>query len=104
METIKPVRTQDPVIRAQQWALLAYSTAQMAEVLAQIRTLRPFIQHAEDYLKQLRLDSRSTWENRATIFKGLQSARHNLAIATEACSSLQSELQALQTALQDTED
>jgi hypothetical protein len=104
MEAIKPVRTQDPIIRAQQWALLASVTGEMADVLDQIRRLRPFIQASEDYLHLLRLDNRSTWENRATIFKGLQSARKSLVIATEACSALQSALEALQTALQDTED
>lgn len=97
-------RTQDPVIRAQQWALYAKATAEMAEVLDQIRKLRRFIQSSEEYLKLLRLDSRSTWENRATVFKGLNGARRSLTIATEACSSLQSELETLQTALQDTED
>ena len=95
------IRTQDPVIRAQQWARMSLCTTAIAIELELARKLRAFLASAKAYQVVEWHYPRPETELLKALAKAIKQGQERLTTTTEKILSLNSELEALKTALVD---
>jgi len=98
------IRTQDPVIRAQQWARRRAATLEFLNARTEVTNLREMLFRAKYFQASLWLQPGANTATLKAIAQTIKQGQEDLRWVTEALSSLQSELEALQTALYDDED
>jgi len=98
------VRTQDLEIRAQQWARMRMATLEYNTAATEIGNLRAMLAKAKELQPYLWLKIPPDTATLKTIANTIKDGQERLQVATQALLTIQGELEALQTALTDTED
>lgn len=98
---VAAIRTANPDVRAQQWARLTDLTGALADHVQQVRTLRSYLAAAKNFQSWTWQLGGEDTETLRMLEKRIRGGVDALKLATDGLSSIQSELMALQTALDD---
>jgi len=98
------IRSQNPAIRSRQWERMRAATLEYNTCATEIANLRNIIARAKELQPYLWLQTPPNTGMLKSIANTIKDGQERLRSVTEALLTVQGELEALQTALTDTED
>lgn len=101
MNHVPPIRTEDPTMRALQWARVTELTARLGDGMEEIKVLRSYLAAAKNFQAWTWHVGNEDADFLRSIENRIKRGADALKMATDVLSSIQSELMALQTALDD---
>lgn len=104
MSNTPVIRTSDPAIRSQLWERRKAATLEFLNARTEVNNLREMLFRAKYFQASLWLQPGANLATLKAIAQTIKQGQEDLHWTTEALSSLQSELEALQTALYDDEE